>query len=33
MLEDPTIFAQSSGPGRAAVAVIRISGPAAREVL
>jgi len=31
--EPPTIFALSSGHGRAGVAVIRISGPAAREVL
>ena len=28
-----TIFALSSGPGRAGIAVIRVSGPAARQVL
>ena len=28
-----TIFALSSGPGRAGIAVIRVSGPAAREVV
>jgi len=33
MAEAPTIFALSSGHGRAGVAVIRVSGPAAREVL
>src|SRR5262245_33009396 len=33
MLAPPTIFALSSGHGRAGVAVIRISGPAAGAVL
>ena len=28
-----TIFALSSGPGRAGIAVIRVSGPAARQVV
>jgi tRNA modification GTPase len=33
MTEQPTIFALSSGRGRAGVAVIRISGPSARLIL
>ncbi len=33
MSEQPTIFALSSGQGRAAVAVVRVSGPAAGTVL
>lgn len=33
MDEKPTIFAMSSGRGRAAVAVIRISGPAASRII
>ncbi|KAF2267592.1 P-loop containing nucleoside triphosphate hydrolase protein [Lojkania enalia] len=30
--EDPTIYALSTAPGRAAIAVIRISGPACRQI-
>lgn len=33
MADASTIFALSSGPGKAGVAVIRVSGPAAREAL
>lgn len=33
MTPGSTIFALSSGPGRAGIAVIRVSGPAARDVL
>lgn len=33
MTDQPTIFALSSGRGRAGVAVIRVSGPAANQVL
>ena len=32
MNQDTTIFALSSGPGRAGVAVVRVSGPKAGEV-
>ena len=33
MAQQPTIFALSSGPGKAGVAVIRVSGPSAGKVL
>ena len=33
MASDDTIFALSSAPGRSGVAVVRVSGPAARQVL
>jgi hypothetical protein len=31
--EEPTIYALSTAPGKAAIAVIRVSGPACRQVL
>lgn len=32
-LQDPTIYALSTAPGRAAIAIVRISGPACMKVL